>query len=63
MRINWDKPKKARSTSAHNQMNSSDSGVAGTYVPNMSDEDRHSWKGKLVIAAAIRALVPEQEER
>jgi hypothetical protein len=44
--IDFDKPKKVRSSEDHNQMHSSDSGVAGTYVPNMSDEDRKKWKGK-----------------
>ena len=44
--INWDKPKKLRSTEKHNNMCSSDCGVPGTYVPNMSYEDRESWKGK-----------------
>lgn len=43
--IDFNKPKKVRSTEEHNQMYSSDSGVAGTYVPNMSDEDRKKWKG------------------
>lgn len=45
--ICWDKPKKERSTEEHNAMNSSDSGVAGTYVPNMSQSDREKWKGKV----------------
>jgi hypothetical protein len=27
-------------------MHSSDSGVAGTYVPNMSEEDTKKWRGK-----------------
>jgi len=45
--ICWDKPKKIRSTEKHNAMHSSDSGVDGTYVPNMSEKDRRKWKGKL----------------
>jgi hypothetical protein len=45
--ITWDKPKKARSTGEHNDMFSSDSGVDGTYVPNMSREDKAKWKGKV----------------
>jgi len=44
--IDFDKPKKVRSTDDHNQMYSSDSGVAGTYVPNMSEADAKKWKGK-----------------
>lgn len=43
--IDFNKPKKIRSTEEHNQMFSSDSGVAGTYVPNMSDADRKKWRG------------------
>jgi len=46
--INWNKPKKIRSTEEHNAIYSSDSEVAGTYVPNMSDEDMESWKGKSI---------------
>ena len=46
--INWDKPNKVRSTDEHNEMHSSDSGVAGTYAPNMSKEDMQTWKGKHV---------------
>lgn len=46
--INWNKPKKARSTEEHNKANSSDCGIAGTYASNMSQEDEESWKGKIV---------------
>jgi len=45
--IYWEKPKKLRSTEKHNATYSSDSGVAGTYVPNMSEKDRKKWKGKI----------------
>lgn len=44
--INWDTPKKIRSTEDHNRVNSSDCGVPGTYVPNMSMDDQRAWKGK-----------------
>jgi hypothetical protein len=47
--ISWDKPKKVASTEAHNNYYSSDSGIAGTYVPNMSREDMLKWKGKKFI--------------
>lgn len=43
--IDFNKPKKVRSTEEHNQLYSSDSGVAGTYVPNMSEVDRNKWRG------------------
>lgn len=46
--ISWEKPKKARTAEEHNDLHSSDSGVDGTFVPNMSDEDLYRWKGKLV---------------
>lgn len=42
----FDKPKKVRSTEKHNKMFQSDSGIAGTYVPNMSKNDTEKWKGK-----------------
>ena len=45
--ICWDKPKKIRSTEEHNAVYSSDSGINGTYVPNMSVKDRNKWKGKI----------------
>ncbi len=41
------KTKKARPTEEHNIACSSDCGVPGTYVPNMSREDRAKWKGKI----------------
>lgn len=46
--INWDTPKKLRSTKEHNGIYVSDSGVPGTYVPNMSKEDQLKWKGKFI---------------
>ena len=44
--LSFDKPKKVRSAEEHNKMFSSDSGIAGTYVPNMSKEDQLKWKAK-----------------
>lgn len=46
--IMWNKPKKIRSTKEHNEMFSSDCGVPGTYVSNMSAEDERTWKGKII---------------
>lgn len=46
MLISFDKPTKIRSTEEHNSYFSSDTGIAGTYVPNMSDADMKKWKGK-----------------
>ena len=46
MLIDWNKPKKVRPTKDHNTTFSSDSGVDGTFVPNMSKKDMVAWKGK-----------------
>ena len=52
--LDFDKPKKLRSTKEHNEMYQSDSGVAGTYMPNMSEEDNNKWKGKHIKGADER---------
>ena len=44
--LSYDIPKKIRSTEKHNEEFSSDSGIAGTYVPNMSKNDKLKWKAK-----------------
>jgi hypothetical protein len=44
--LNFEKPKKVRSTEEHNDLFSSDSGIAETFVSNMSKEDRYKWKAK-----------------
>lgn len=46
--LDFNKPAKLRPTAEHNAMHTSDSGVAGTYVPNMSDEDAARWKAKYI---------------
>ena len=46
--INWGKPRKIHSSADHVEMYQSDSGVPGTYMPNMSDADIKAWKGKVV---------------
>ena len=46
--IMWDKPKKLVPSSDHNERYSSDTGIPGTYVSNMSNEDKKRWKGKIV---------------
>jgi hypothetical protein len=45
----FDAPKKLRSAEKHNEMFQSDSGVAGTYVPNMSEADQNKWKAKHIM--------------
>jgi hypothetical protein len=46
MILYFNKPEKVRSTEEHNKKYMSNSGVAGTYVPNMSQEDAERWKAK-----------------
>jgi hypothetical protein len=48
MVLDFNKPKKLRSADEHNGMYQSDSGVAGTFVPNMSSTDRAKWKAKQI---------------
>lgn len=52
--LNWDKPLKVRDTESHNKIHMSDSGVAGTYVPNMTKEDMYKWKAKHIKGADER---------
>lgn len=52
--LNWDKPAKLKNADTHNKKHSSDSGVAGTYVPNMSKEDMNKWKAKYIKGADER---------
>lgn len=58
MLLDFNKPKKVRSTASHNEMFSSDSGVAGTYVANMSEEDKNRWKGKYVNGGHFYIIMP-----
>lgn len=46
--LSFDKPTKIRSTDEHHKTFSSDSGVSGTYVPNMSRADMYKWKAKKI---------------
>ena len=46
--LSFEKPKKILSTEEHNERYSSDTNIAGTYVPNMSQEDRLKWKAKKI---------------
>jgi hypothetical protein len=46
MILSFEKPKKVRSTEEHNNLFSSDCGVAGTFVPNMSKKDELKWRAK-----------------
>ena len=48
MILDFDKPKKARSTEEHNEIYSADCPAAGIYVPNMSDADMLKWKAKVI---------------
>lgn len=46
MILNFEKPPRARTTEKHNADHQSDSGIAGTYVPNMSEAWRRTFKAK-----------------
>jgi hypothetical protein len=45
--VMWDKPKRKISKEEWKNI-SADSAPPGVYTPNMSDEDRCRWKGKIV---------------
>jgi len=44
--LSFETPKKLRPTEEHNKKYVSDSGIPGTYVPNMSPADMDRWKAK-----------------
>lgn len=44
--LDFNKPQKIRTSEDHNNMFQSDSGVAGTYVSNMSESDKKKFKAK-----------------
>lgn len=46
--LSFDKPARARSPEEHADMHSSDTGIPGTYAPNMSDSDMKRWKAKKI---------------
>lgn len=46
--LNFDVPKKVRSSKEHAAEFSSDTGIPGTYVPNMSKADLLTWKAKKI---------------
>lgn len=45
--LSFEVPKKLRSKEAHDEIYSSDCGIPGTYVPNMSDKDNERWKARI----------------
>ena len=53
----FDKPKKLRPFKDHADYYASDTNIAGTYVPNMSDEDRLKWKAKHIQGADPRVEI------
>jgi len=46
MILDFNKTKKLRTSAEHSSIYMSDSGIAGTYVPNMSKSDMEKWKAK-----------------
>jgi len=55
--LSFDKPKKLCSTEQHNEDHQSDSGIAGTYVSNMSEADKLAWKAKHIKGADPRVEI------
>lgn len=55
--LDFNKPKKIRKTRDHNGMYQSDSGIAGTYVQNMSEDDKRVWKGKHITGGDERVEI------
>jgi hypothetical protein len=52
--LDFTKPPKVKSTEDHNNTYMSDSGIAGTYVPNMSAVDMNKWKAKHITGGMER---------
>lgn len=46
--VNWNKPARLNTPAVHAAMHEFDSGPPGGYVPNMSEEDARTWRGKLI---------------
>jgi len=44
--LKFNKPKNILSTQDHNNAYASNAAAAGTYVPNMSEQDKREWKAK-----------------
>lgn len=57
MLLNFNKPKKLRSTDEHNKTYQSDSGISGTYVENMDNASRQKWKAKHITGKAERVEI------
>lgn len=55
--LDFDKPKKLRPFNEHADYYSSDTNIAGTYVPNMSEDDRLKWKAKHIQGADPRVEI------
>ena len=60
MILSFKKPKKTLSTEEHNENYSSDCGIAGTYVSNMSKEDKQRFKAKHIKGADERVEIRVQ---
>lgn len=52
--LDFNKVKKVRTSSEHNSIYMSDSGIAGTYVPNMAQSDMEKWKAKHITGSNER---------
>jgi hypothetical protein len=67
--LDFDKPKRLKPFQEHADYYSSDTNIAGTYVPNMSEEDRMKWKARQVggddprveIRKTVRGKLPGEQ--
>ena len=46
--LDWTKPKRIRSSQDHADLYQSDTGIPGTFMPNMSEADKCRWKAKFI---------------
>lgn len=55
--LDFAKPAKLQPTALWNEAHQSDSDVAGTYVPNMSETDKQKWKAKQIAGSDPRVEI------
>jgi len=60
--LSWDKPARKNTSEEHEKTYSSDSGIPGTCMPNMSLDDRKKWKAKLTKHTLGRPQVEIRKE-
>ena len=55
--LDFKKPVKLLPTAVWNDNHQSDSDIAGTYVPNMSEADKLKWKAKRIVGSDPRVEI------